>query len=128
MRRSSKKLATRSMHYFLSHLLPLVWKLLYNHCKYSAQRKHTGILFKLSHLLPCLTYFFRLTLKFIWSLTFSSQAFIIVIKNMCVCVCVCFVSCSSLCGSSYTSTELIAKYTYMCISLLHISLPYQIFQ
>ena len=53
-----------------------------------AQGKRIGIVLKLLHfpILPCQTCFFRLTPECIWCLSFSSQAFIMIIKIMCLCV------------------------------------------
>ena len=72
-------------------------------------------------ILPCLTFFIRLTLEFTWCLTFSSKPFIMVIKKH-VCV-FCFLSCLLLLHwffvwnySYYTSTELLARYKSMWIS------------
>ena len=72
--------------------------------------------------LPCLPFFFRCTLEFTWYLTFSSKPFIMVIKkHMCV---FCFLSCLLSLHwffvwnySYYTSTELLARYKSMWISL-----------
>jgi len=54
----SKKLATRSMHHFLSPLLSPVWKRLrvvHKRCKYSSQDIRTCIVFKLARF-QCLNF------------------------------------------------------------------------
>ena len=105
----TKKLATRSMHHFLSPLLSPVWKRLrvvHKRSKYSSQDIRTCIVFKLAR----------------FQLSFSSQAFIMIIKT---CVYVCFWNCffflcfSLLCGSYYTCTrtELIAKYVWPALQI-----------
>jgi len=73
-------------------------------------------------ILPCLPFFIRLTLEFTWCLTFSSKPFIKVIKKH-VCV-FCFLHCLLSLHLSfvwnysyYTSTELLARYKCMWISL-----------